>query len=103
MVRGKKEPVKTIAFKTKSGKEVSFVPKGKAVAKKKVQMKSLEKRLSAMEKAILNYNHAVQAREERKKSEGGEQGVRKGGKQGDKPAKGKKANEVVVVDGKARA
>lgn len=101
MARAKKQEPKKISFKTKSGKEVVFSrPSGKA---KVSRAKSFEKRLSAMEKAILNYNHAVQAHQERKKSQSGEQVVGKSGKQGDKPAKGKKPAPVVVDVGKERA
>lgn len=101
MVRVKKEPVKKIVFKTKDGKEVNFVKKPKAAVARvsgKNQMKMLEKRLSSMEKAILHYNNAVQTREARKKSEGGEQVAEKS-----KSAKGKKAAAPVVDVGKERA
>lgn len=103
MGRVKKEPERKVAFKTKDGKEVCFAPKGKMVVKRAAHMKALEKRLTAMEKAVLNYNHAVQVHEERKKSEGGKQGDRKVASKGDKPGKGKKAGQVVVDVGKERA
>jgi len=98
----KKEPVKKIAFKTKDGREVSFVKKPKTAGKaeKGGHMKMFERRLSAMEKAILSYNNAVQAHQARKKSEGGEQVVGKSGKQGNKLEKGKKTAASVVDVGK---
>lgn len=93
---------KKIAFKTKDGKEVSFAPKGKNAAKKKVHMKSLEKRLTAMEKAILHYNHAVEAHKERKKGAGDKPEVGKSDVKVDKPAKGKKAGSSAIVVGKGQ-
>ena len=71
-------PAKQIAFKTKDGKEIAF-KSTRGHGKPDARVKQLEKRLSAMEKAVSKYNNAVQA-----------QKVRKEQQQSDKPAKGGK-------------
>jgi hypothetical protein len=58
---GKKKP---IAFKTKDGKAIEFKSGGVKKAKAVVRVKQLEKRLSAMEKAVMKYNHDVKVNKE---------------------------------------
>lgn len=101
-VKTKTKVGKPIVFKTKDGKEVSFVPKPKTAVEKKKrgQMKLLEQRLTKMEKAILDYNNAVQAHQERKKNKGGESQDGASAGAGDKLGKGKKATALVVDAGK---
>jgi hypothetical protein len=55
-----------IAFKTKDGKAVSFKSTGVKQVKAVARVKQLEKRLSAMEKAVLSYNAAVEKRKKEK-------------------------------------
>lgn len=56
-----KGPKQSIAFTTKGGKEISFSSGSSAKSKiGKAHIKQLEKRLSAMEKAVLKYNNAIQ-------------------------------------------
>lgn len=57
-----------ISFKTKDGRDVTFKKKGNG-AKAQKTMKMMEKRLSAMEKAVMQYNAAVRKREEKPKEE----------------------------------
>lgn len=68
MVRAKKSEVKKVCFKTKSGKEVVFSPGSSSAASKAKlsRAKSIEKRLSIMEKAILDYNKKVEEHNARK-------------------------------------
>jgi hypothetical protein len=67
---------KKIVFKTKDGKEVSFKKKPGAAKERKVKgMKAFEKRLSAMEKAVIQYNSSVQKHREKKEKEKGEKKV----------------------------
>lgn len=63
-MKGAKKP---IAFTTKSGKEVVFSSGSSAKGKiAKGHIKQLEKRLSAMEKAVLKYNNAIQSSQAKK-------------------------------------
>jgi hypothetical protein len=57
-----------ISFKTKDGRDVMFKKKGNG-AKAQKTIKMMEKRLSAMEKAVMQYNAAVRKREEKSKEE----------------------------------
>jgi hypothetical protein len=67
---------KKIVFKTKDGKEVSFKKKQGAAKERKVKaLKAFEKRLTAMEKAVIHYNTAVQKHHEKKEKEKGEKKV----------------------------
>jgi hypothetical protein len=59
---------KKIAFKTKDGREVSFKKKANGPQEKKT-IKLLEKRLSAMEKAVSHYNASVREHQEKRKNE----------------------------------
>lgn len=58
---------KPISFTTKDGKSIVFKSGGVKKAKAAVRVKQLEKRLSAMEKAVLKYNHDVEKNKEKKK------------------------------------
>ena len=62
----KKTSSAKVAFTTKDGKAVQFKPAGTKAAKTKMHVKQLEKRLSAMEQAVMKYNNVVQQREVQK-------------------------------------
>ena len=96
-----------IAFKTKDGKAVSFKSAGVKNAKATVRVKELEKRLSAMEKAVKQYNTSVdkQKREKKAGSDGaGVGGSKVGGGRGVSggAGKGKVEGSVGVVKGGGR-
>lgn len=55
-----------IAFTTKDGKTVSFKSTGVKKVKAATRVKALEKRLSAMEKAVLHYNRGVEESKKKK-------------------------------------
>jgi hypothetical protein len=100
----KKTGSTSISFRTKGGKEIAFKAKGTNAKKRQVHVKQIEKRLSAMEKAVMQYNNAVQTAKTTKAvgGESGERAVGKSGKQENKPAKGKTADQTVGRAGKGK-
>lgn len=94
----KKTSTKSISFVTKGGKEVTFKPTGSRSKARSTHVKQLEKRLSAMEKAVMQYNNAVQ-NQKAKKQAGCEGGECKDGEsvvKADKCVKGKASTKTVV-------
>jgi hypothetical protein len=81
-------PAKQIAFKTKDGKEIAF-KSTRGHGKPDARVKQLEKRLSAMEKAVSKYNNAVQVKKAVKEQ------------QSDKPVKGGKDVAAIARVGEA--
>jgi uncharacterized membrane protein YgcG len=60
---------KAISFKTKDGKDIVFKTHvGVTKAKQTARVKMLEKRLTAMEKAVLKYNHDILKSKEKKQA-----------------------------------
>jgi hypothetical protein len=80
----KKGKAKQIAFTTKDGKTVNFRPTGKKAASAGKTIKALEKRLSAMEKAVIKYNEDAVRHKEKQ-----QQQVPEGGKHGKQARVGK--------------
>lgn len=94
----KKTSTKSISFVTKSGKEVTFKPTGSRSKARSTHVKQLEKRLSAMEKAVMQYNNAVQNHQAKRKA-GGESDECKDGKgvvKADKPIKSQASIKTVI-------
>jgi hypothetical protein len=90
---------KSIAFTTKGGKEIAFKATGSKAKRTATHVKQLEKRLSVMEKAVMQYNHAVQTHQAKRK-EGSESVKCADGKSCEptnKPQQGKKAVAVVAI------
>jgi hypothetical protein len=80
----------SIAFTTKGGKEIAFKAKGSNAKRRQVHVKQMEKRLSAIEKAVMQYNHAVTTPTAKK-------GVSK-----EEPEKVKKTIQTVLRGGKGK-
>jgi hypothetical protein len=57
---------KGVSFVTKGGKEISFKSSSDRSNKSTTHVKQLEKRMSAMEKAVMKYNIAIQKHEAKK-------------------------------------
>jgi hypothetical protein len=104
MGKTKAPPAKKIAFKTKDGKEIAFKSTG-GHGKQSVRVKQLEKRLSAMEKAVLKYNDAVQSNKAKKEQQraSGERADGAGASKADKQTKGSKDAAVIERVGAAKA
>lgn len=90
---------KNIAFKTKDGKEINFKKKGTHAKTSKVvlnQDKKVVKSISALEKAILQYNHAVQnTKEGKQKVQVNKQSHKDGPLKKHFTQKRKEANEII--------
>ena len=79
----KKAGSTSISFRTNGGKEIAFKAKGANVKRRQAHVKQMEKRLSAIEKAVMQYNKDVQDRQTTKAT-GSESGENKDGKSGRK-------------------
>lgn len=93
---------KGVSFVTKGGKEISFKSTGSRNKTRTAHVKQLEKRLSAMEKAVMQYNNAVQNQQAKRKA-GCEGGECKDGKSGSKKDESSKSKASAKTVGKREA